>query len=167
MSSNEILVALRRIMRAIDLHSKQLERLAGLTVPQLLIMKKVLEAGELSVGDLARRVSLSQGTVTSILKRLEFKGLVDKHRPDDDRRKVLIRLTPEGQTKFARSPELLQQEFVNRFEALEPWEQKMLTSAVERIATIMDAETVDASPILQVGEIFKEVTIAPSTGDGD
>ena len=167
MSSNEILVALRRIMRAIDLYSKQLERMAGLTVPQLLVMKSVLEAGELSVGDLARRVSLSQGTVTSILQRLELKGLVDKHRTDNDRRKVLIRMTPEGRKQFARSPELLQQEFTNRFEVLQPWEQKMLTSAVERIATIMDAEAVDASPILQVGEIFTEITSAPPSGDED
>ncbi len=30
----------------------------------------------------------------------------------------------------------------------------MLTSAVERIAAIMDADAVDASPILQVGEII-------------
>lgn len=156
MSSNEILVALRRIMRAIDLHSKHLERMAGLTVPQLLVMQCVLEAGELSVSDIARYVSLSQGTVTSILKRLETKGLVVKHRPQDDRRKVLIRLTPKGQTQLADSPDLLQQEFMNRFEALEDWEQKMLTSAVERIAAIMDAETVDASPILQVGEILKD-----------
>jgi DNA-binding MarR family transcriptional regulator len=156
MNSNEILVALRRIMRAIDLHSKQLERLAGLTVPQLLVMKCVLEAGELSVGDLARGVSLSQGTVTSILKRLELKGLVAKQRPRDDRRKVLITLTDKGQAQLSSSPELLQQEFMNRFEALQPWEQKMLTSAVERIATIMDAEAVDASPILQIGEILPE-----------
>ncbi len=52
------------------------------------------------------------------------------------------------------APELLQEEFVSKFNELESWEQKMLTSAVERIASIMDAETVDASPILQVGEII-------------
>jgi hypothetical protein len=54
------------------------------------------------------------------------------------------------------APSLLQEEFVARFEQLEGWEQKMLTAAVERIAAIMDAEAVDASPILQVGDILPE-----------
>ena len=156
MSSSEILVALRRIMRAIDLHSKKLEKQAGLTVPQLLVMENLHDADELSVGELARRVSLSQGTVTSIVKRLEKKGLVEKHRPDNDRRKVLIKLTRAGQDELDGSPELLQTEFMNRFETLEPWEKKMLTASVERIAAILDAEKVDASPILQSGDILSE-----------
>lgn len=156
MSSREILVALRRIMRAIDMRSKKLEKLVGLTVPQLLVLQTLQESGELPVGDIARRVNLSQGTVTSVLQRLESKGLVTRQRRSDDRRKVGIVLTRNGTQQLANAPELLQEEFIARFEQLEGWEQNMLTAAVQRIAAIMDAEAVDASPILQVGEILPE-----------
>ena len=59
----QVLVALRRVTRAIDLHSKQLVQTHGLTGPQALLLKELLRAEETSVGELARRVSLSQATV--------------------------------------------------------------------------------------------------------
>jgi len=154
MASTDILVALRRIMRAIDLHSKKIEHSAGLTVPQILILQKIEEAGSLGVSEIARRVSLSQATVTSVIDRLVRKDLVTRERDHTDRRVVNISLTKRGAEQLEGAPGLLQEEFINRFDTLEPWEQKMLTAAVERIASIMDAEEVDASPILQVGEIL-------------
>jgi len=154
MASTDILIALRRIMRAIDLHSKKLEHSAGLTVPQILILQTVAEAGQPGVSEIARRVSLSQATVTSVVDRLVRKDLVTRNRSEKDRRVVRIALTTKGIVQLRDAPGLLQEEFVSRFGALEPWEQKMLTAAVERIASIMDAETVDASPILQTGEIL-------------
>lgn len=154
MNQKEILVALRRITRAIDLHSKQLEKSAGLTVPQLLVLQALEEAGHLSVSDIARQVNLSQGTVTSVLERMAAKELVDRVRDPKDRRRVRISLSKQGRARLRASPDLLQESFMRRFDRLEPWEQKMLTAAVERIASMMDAEEVDASPILQVGEIL-------------
>ena len=71
-----------------------------------------------------------------------------------DRSVVQISLTSGGLEKIEGAPGLLQEEFVARFRRLEPWERKMLTSAVERIASLMDAEEVDAAPILQAGEIL-------------
>lgn len=161
MNQKEILVALRRITRAIDLHSKQLEKSAGLTVPQLLVLQALDEAEHLSVSDIARQVNLSQGTVTSVLERMAAKGLVDRVRDTEDRRRVRISLSSEGRTRLQASPDLLQESFMQRFGQLEPWEQKMLTAAVERIASMMDAQAVDASPILQVGEILRAPDAPP------
>ena len=143
-------------MRAIDLHSKRLEKQVGLTVPQLLVMQELLVAGDLSGSHIARRINLSQATVTSVLDRLEAKGLVQRSRHSSDRRVVSICLTTEGRRQVENAPGLLQEQFVERFGRLEPWEQKMLTSSVERIAALMDAGKVDASPILQIGELLPE-----------
>lgn len=161
MNQKEILVALRRITRAIDLHSKQLEKSAGLTVPQLLVLQALDEAHHLSVSDIARQVNLSQGTVTSVLERMAAKGMVDRVRDPDDRRRVRISLSEEGRRRLQASPDLLQESFMQRFGRLEPWEQKMLTAAVERIASMMDAQAVDASPILQLGEIVSATEQTP------
>ena len=141
-------------MRAVDLHSKRLERQAGLTVPQILIMQAVQEAGVLQVSEIARRVSLSHSTVTSVLDRLEKKEVVQRNKIETDHRVVRVTLTIKGMEQITNAPELLQKDFVDRFQHLELWEQTMLTSAVQRIASLMDAQTVDASPILQAGEIL-------------
>jgi DNA-binding MarR family transcriptional regulator len=155
MNSREILISLRRIMRAIDLHSKHLERQAGVTVPQILVLQTIDECGSLAVSELARRVSLSQATITSVIDRLAQKGLVRRDRSATDRRVVSVSLTDFGKVRIADAPELLQEDFIRRFEKLEPWEQKMLIAALERVASLMDAQEVDASPILQVGDMVE------------
>jgi DNA-binding MarR family transcriptional regulator len=162
MEPREILIALRRIMRAVDLHSKKLERRVGLTVPQILVLQAVADAGGLAVSELARRVALSQATVTAILDRLERKDLLKRQRGLRDRRVVTVSLTAAGGKQVGRLPELLQDDFVNRFDGLENWEQAMLTASVQRIAAILDTEDVDASPILQLGEIEAD----PKAGGG-
>lgn len=85
---DEVLVALRRVIRAVDLHSRQLVRSHGLTAPQALILKEIVSFGEIAVGEVAQRVSLSQATVTDILNRLEKRALVTRERSSADRRRV-------------------------------------------------------------------------------
>ena len=150
---DEVLVALRRIIRAIDLRSKKLLQTSGLTGPQLLVLQAIGQGGELASGDLARQVSLSQATITSILDRLERRHLVQRTRDTRDKRKVLARLTEEGQQALKNAPTLLQEDFINRFQRLESWEQTLLLSSLQRIAQMMDAQDLDASPLLTTGNV--------------
>ena len=64
--SEEMLVALRRVMRAVDLHSRSLVQSHGLTGPQAMLLKEADRASSITAGELAKRVSLSQATVTDI-----------------------------------------------------------------------------------------------------
>jgi len=70
---DEILVALRRITRAIDLHSKSLQKKTGLTTSQLLVMEIINKLGSPSPSTIAREMVLSQATVTTLLDRLTKK----------------------------------------------------------------------------------------------
>jgi len=151
--SDEILTALRRIMRATDLYSQKLAREAGLTAPQLLLMQGIEKEGNPSTKTLARHIVVSQATVTRIIDRLERDGLVTRSKGDTDKRVVNIALTPLGRQKLKAAPEPLQAEFYRKFGKLESWEQQMLVSSLLRIAKMMDAEDLDAAPILQVGDI--------------
>ena len=149
---DEILVALRRITRAIDLQSKRLVKATGLTAPQLVVIDTLHKQGELSPSAIARAVSLSQATITSILDRLVQAGLVERIRSETDKRVVLARLTEKGETASNNSPELLQAGFMRSFRTLQPWEQNMLIASLQRIAELMDAEELDAAPFLDSGE---------------
>lgn len=153
---DEILIALRRITRAIDIHSKRLVKRSGLTAPQLVVIQALRKDGEMAPSAIARAVSLSQATVTSILDRLERAGLISRRRSDSDRRVVLVGLTPDGLEKAGAAPELFQAGFIREFQKLEPWEQHMLIASLQRVAELMDAEEIDASPILEIGELKSE-----------
>lgn len=150
---DDILVAIRRIMRAVDLQSKKLLKTVGLTAPQLVIMQLLRKNGALPPSTIAKEISLSQATVTSILDRLDNAGYSQRDRSTEDKRVVHAYLTPEGLEKVSKAPELLQSGFLREFRKLEEWEQLQLISSLQRIATMMDAEDIDASPILEVGEI--------------
>lgn len=150
---DDILVALRRITRAIDLHSKKLVRTSGLTAPQLLVLQSVQSHGRAKPSAIAKDVVLSQATVTSIVDRLEKHGLVTRERTAKDRRVVEISLTEIGKTQLLKAPELLQSGFLREYRKLDEWERTQLTASLQRVAAMMDAEDMDAAPILQLGEI--------------
>lgn len=149
----DMLIALRRIMRATDLYSKKLSRTAGLTTPQLLILQAIRECGDVTIGTIARQVNLSQATVTTILDRLEKRGLTYRERSTIDKRKVHAHLTAAGDKALDEAPTPLQESFVERFTNLATWEQSMITSSLQRVADMMDAGDIDASPVLHVGTI--------------
>lgn len=152
---DEILVSIRRITRAIDLQSKKLVKQAGLTAPQLIILQALRTTGRMSPSAVAKSVSLSQATVTSILDRLEKAELVRRERSTEDKRIVFACLTSEGLKRLEEAPELLQSGFLRQYRKLEDWERSMIISAFQRVATMMDADDLDASPILDIGEIGK------------
>ena len=51
------------------------------------------------------------------------------------------------------APLPLQEHFVSRFNKLEQWEQSQMVATMQRIASMMDAEKLDASPFLEVGNL--------------
>lgn len=144
----KVLVSLRQIIRAIDLHSKEIERKSSLTGPQLLIMKTINDLGSLSAGNIAKEVNLSQATITSIIDRLEGKGLLRRERDTQDKRKVIVSLTEIGQKAYDKAPTLLQENFLDEFEKLEEWEQNLILSSLQRVAVMMNATKLDAAPLL-------------------
>ena len=95
----DVLVALRRIVQAIDQHSNRLGKEFGLTTPQLLVLQAVAVMPEQPIRAISAEVTLSQATVTSIVDRLERRGLVERQRSGGDRRKVFLAIT----TQVARS----------------------------------------------------------------
>jgi DNA-binding MarR family transcriptional regulator len=70
---------------------------SGLTYPQYLSMLALWGAEEpMTVGELGRRLELDSGTLTPLLKRLEGRGVVARHRDPRDERRVLVEVTDAG-----------------------------------------------------------------------
>lgn len=145
---SEVLIILRRIIRAIDLRSRQLMQQTGCTGPQLLVLQALAQHEEMTAGKLASEVNLSKGTVTSILDRLERRELIQRVRSHTDRRKIYVHLTEQGQGQLASAPTLLQERFIERFVELKDWEQSQILASLQRLAEMMDAQDIDAAPVL-------------------
>ncbi len=162
--SQEVLSLLRRIIRAIDLHSKQLEKTFGLTGPQLVVMRTISVHRDITVGGVARQVSLSQATVTNIIDRLETRGLVQRLRSSQDKRKVTVSITDKGQALLDQKPTFLQEKFIREFVQLQQWEQLQILSSLQRLATMMGAEEVPATPgVLDASAIPEHNPVDAST----
>ncbi|MEQ8514924.1 MAG: MarR family transcriptional regulator [Chromatocurvus sp.] len=151
---SEVLVALRRIMRATSLHSRKLGKSVGLTVPQLVVIRAIGNKGLATASEVARAVSLSQATVTTILNRLEERQLLTRERSTEDRRRVKLQLTDAGETVFREAPLPLQDTFSERFDALPYWEQHQIVAALTHVAEMMDAEDIDAAPLLDSADLL-------------
>ncbi|WP_425666912.1 MarR family winged helix-turn-helix transcriptional regulator [Vibrio tubiashii] len=151
----EVLISIRQIIRAIDLHSKKLSKESGLTGPQLILMRSIKELGEVTIRQLSDHTNMSQATATTILDRLERNGLVQRVRSVKDKRKVHAHLTEKGQALLLEAPTPLQQSFITKFQRLEEWEQSLLLSSVQRISSMMNAEDIDVAPVLELGSITK------------
>ena len=148
-----VVVALRRIIRAIDLRSRYLVTRYGLTGPQLIVLKELSANGGCCVSELTKAIHLSQATATGILDRLERRSLVRRERSNQDRRRVLVWLTEAGEQLLADAPPLLQEEFTGEFNKLHSWEQTQILSSLQRVVSMMEAKGLEATPILATGPI--------------
>lgn len=143
-----MLIGLRKIAQAIELHSKFLYKTVGLTGPQLVILQELSHLSSLSVSELSKSISLSQATVTEILLRLEKKSLISRKKSDVDKRLTLISLTDHGRQLLKEAPSPLQATFVDSFQGLEEWEQLMILSSIKRVVKMMSAQQIAPSAFL-------------------
>ncbi len=154
--SDSVMIALRKIIQAIDMNSKKLVKRVGLTGPQLVILQEISSQGEVTAGEIARAVSLSQATVTGILDRMEKRGLIARQRSERDKRRIMISITAMGEQVLKDAPPLMQEAFVERFSNLKDWEQTMILSALQRLVSIMDARAIDAAPFLATNPLVNQ-----------
>jgi DNA-binding MarR family transcriptional regulator len=150
---HEIVAALRRIIRAVDLHSRHLVHEVGLTWPQLATLRAAERLGACSIGALARAVHLGQPTITGIVQRLERAGYVQRSPHAQDGRSVNITITPTGRNLLKDAPSLLQDRFHTELAKLKDWERFQTLASLQRIAEMMDVETLEASPMLIAGPV--------------
>jgi len=147
------LIALRRILRATELFGRELARSVGLTAPQFRALQIVAAKDNCTATEIAHRMRISQATVTALVDKLVRQGMVVRERSQTDRRQTNIVTTDRGRQAIANAPDPLQQRFVRKFSTMEDWEQAALIAALERVAAMLDAEDLDAAPVLDTGEI--------------
>lgn len=143
-----ILRALRRIIRAVDIHSRKLNNEYNITAPQMICLYSLAGQEEMTLSALAREVNLGMSTVNGIVDRLESKKMLTRTRSDKDRRKVILEITEAGLEVVRASPPLLQKRFSEALRSLPELEQATIALSLEQVVKLMGADQIDASPHL-------------------
>ncbi len=153
----EILVKLRKIIRSINLESKKIEKEFGISIPQLLVLQFLSEQEDYraSSKDIKTYINLNASTVSGIVSRLEDKGLVARLPNSQDRRGTYITLTAKGADLLKESPTTLQEKMSIRLKKLSRQQIEQLNSSIETLTQLMDAEDIDAAPLITLNEIPK------------
>ncbi len=76
-------------------YKEDLDRI-NLTYTQYLVMLVLWEKDELNVKELGEYIMLDSGTLTSVLKKLEEKGVLTRERSKVDERNLVVKLTEAG-----------------------------------------------------------------------
>jgi DNA-binding MarR family transcriptional regulator len=149
-SAAAALVSVRALWRGIDHYRRAWATRLDLGAAEIVTLAELLQEPQLRTGDLVARTGLAQGSVTALVDRLEKRGLVERIRPVDNRRVVLVDLTTEGRS-------LAEAVFVplggivegalSDAEAVDAGDVEGFSHAMERVAELVEraAEQIDES----------------------
>lgn len=95
-----------RLLKAHNLILREIRRSMseqGTTLPRFDVLAQLHRApGGLTPRQLSRRLLVTAGNLTVIVRQLEKEGLVRRRRVESDRRSYLLVLTPAGRRRIAR-----------------------------------------------------------------
>jgi len=105
MTRDELTDALIRAMREVSgqgvLFSQAVAARLGINSTDLECLDGIVLRGPVTAGELARITGLTSGAITGVIDRLERAGFARREPDPADRRKVLVRVLPEGLERAA------------------------------------------------------------------
>ena len=152
----EALVAIRRVMRATEINSLLLAKNSQLTPTQHIVLKIIASKKLTTPTHISYITSLRYTTIATVINKLLKRDLITREKGTKDKRVQYLNITEEGMKVLESSPDLLQDKFRDSFSSLNDWEQSMIVSSLQRVARFIDAEQIDAAPIIDNGELNQE-----------
>ena len=154
MTYEEILSSLRRIIRALNIESKRIQKEFDVSIPQLLCLSYLQKSPGFQANskEISNALNLNPSTITGIVKRLEKKGYLARLPKGDDKRFTYITLTESGAQLLNKTPKLFHEKLDERLSALSKDEVEKIQNGLDFIIELLGVEEVDAAPILTIGE---------------
>jgi DNA-binding MarR family transcriptional regulator len=109
----------------------------GLTLPQYYLLKPLDEVGALPLCELAERAGIAAPTATRVIDGLEREETLRRERSPNDRRTVLVSLTPKGRRVLKRKHRELTDRRQRLYERLEPAERAQSELLLRHLAELL------------------------------
>jgi DNA-binding MarR family transcriptional regulator len=136
----ETMQSLRRIFKALQNYSHEVSHQYGITGPQLWVLKTIFQNENLPVGKLSQKMYLHPSTISGVVGRLEKKGYVSRDRDREDRRIVMVQLTPRGKRLVRRAPNPVQGKMIHGLRQLRKEKLNFIHESVQTLVEIMEAQ---------------------------
>jgi DNA-binding MarR family transcriptional regulator len=112
----------------------------GVSPGQIALLAAIKYEPGISLGDLATRERMSAPGMTRSIDRLEKAGLVTRTQSSDDRRRVGLTLTEEGQRVLRRIRSRRTAWLAQRLEQLTPADRAAVEGAIDSLEKLLDGE---------------------------
>ncbi|MCF6215386.1 MAG: MarR family transcriptional regulator [Emcibacter sp.] len=110
----------------------------GVTLPRFDLMAALYrEQGGLTMGELSRRLLVSNGNVTGIVGRLQKEGIVKRWVLPTDRRIYSVGLTPKGRIEFKRMADRHKEWIADIFRDLKDDELAQMIPMMDRMREVL------------------------------
>ncbi len=132
----EVFSRISRLARLLDRARRDAFAEHGIELWEFDVLAALRRAGgdyELSPGRLIRETLVTSGTMTNRVDRLAARGLVERLPDPNDRRGVLVKLTPEGRVAVDGAFEALVDAERELLADLPPKERKQLAGLLRRL----------------------------------
>jgi DNA-binding MarR family transcriptional regulator len=137
----EFLSLIRKIRKRLHQEYHTVAEKHGLTIPQLHTLVHLWHRDNQSISELCSKLDLAASTISGIIDRLEYKGLVIRERDEIDRRVVTVQLTTEGSALKTKLSHIIEQEYLTGiFAQIDAQTCEQLVKGLRLIHQIMTKE---------------------------
>lgn len=123
-----------RAYQAFSAYSETFVRQYDLTPAQFDVIATLGNTNGMSMGEIGEKTLITKGTLTGVIDRLEKKALVTREIPPGDRRSILVKLTPAGETLFEEVFPAHLTDMQAHFEQFDPSELDLLRVLLRRLS---------------------------------
>ncbi len=108
-----------------------------LSMAQVQMLMTVQSGGESTVTKLAEKLNVSPPSASCMIDRLEDKGFLHRERSTEDRRKVVIRLSPQAAVQAKKMEEVVLAAFLGLVEKVGPETAQKWCEVLERVEQVL------------------------------
>lgn len=122
---------------ALEVTSAKMSTDIGVTASQRMMIRVAGRFPKIAAGQLAELLCVDAGTISTALARLEGRGLIKRERPQTDRRRVSVELTPEGKNLDVPAPNTVESAVLKLLEQMPPEQVNAARDVLRSLAKIM------------------------------
>lgn len=101
-ASLKLWVVLSRAHEAVAERAREDIARSDVSLTEFGVLEALYHKGDLSAGEVSRRVLLRSGSLTYVIDKLVARGLIRRRECDTDRRRTYLTLTPRGRATIKR-----------------------------------------------------------------
>ncbi|MEA1948698.1 MAG: MarR family transcriptional regulator [Thermodesulfobacteriota bacterium] len=141
--TKQIIYAIRRLMQASELYTKELNKKYQVSAAQLNCILTLYEYGPLPPSKIANHMMVKSSTVTGVVDRLEKKGLAERMRNSPDRRVITIQLTEAGKKLAQHAPPPIQQKIIDGLKQTENAKKEQIVRSLNMLTGMLDVRDLE------------------------